>query len=131
VALAVFILAEAVAFQQGRLPRPVFVFSLAHNVALAFFIGLVVAQPKLILSRLLSWPPITLLGAVSYGVYIWQQYFTQPSGSAPQPSWFSFPWNLFCAILAGILSYWVIGRPVLKWRKYFVRVRVPAQTILR
>jgi len=72
----------------------------------------------------LNWPLVVQLGVVSYSIYIWQQIFY----AGPQTYgfstvwWMSFPWWLFAALTAGVVSYYGFERPLLRLRKHFREV---------
>ena len=62
---------------------------------------------------------INYLGKISYGIYIYQGFFlrTGPGESAIMVQY--FPYNLLCTILAAIVSYEIIEKPVLKFKTKF------------
>ena len=70
----------------------------------------------------LNWKWVTRLGILSYSIYIWQMIFcTAPIkyGITYNPWWLSFPGWLGAAFIAAVLSYYLIEKPFLKYRKYF------------
>ncbi|MBM4381663.1 MAG: hypothetical protein FJ086_20540 [Deltaproteobacteria bacterium] len=55
------------------------------------------------------------LGALSYSLYLWQQ----PLLVTREPSWGwarELPWALGLTLALGALSYFLVERPVLRWR---------------
>ncbi len=64
---------------------------------------------------------VCLLGALSYSLYIWQQFFcTTPATFGVGPVWWlSFPGWLLAALLAAALSYFGLERPLLRLRAKF------------
>jgi len=56
------------------------------------------------------------LGVISYGVYLWQQLFTNP---VQQTWWNGFPVGIILAILASMLSYVFIEKPFLRLKEHF------------
>lgn len=73
-------------------------------------------------ARALSWRPLTLIGLISYSTYIWHEPILQLLNhhGITDRSVAGLPWNvtavLVLALLAGILSYWVIEYPTAKLR---------------
>ena len=70
------------------------------------------------LARLLEWRPLAWLGSISYGVYVWQGLFlrTGPGGRL----WIQqFPQNVVLTLLAAILSYYLLEKHFLHWKKRF------------
>jgi len=64
------------------------------------------------LSAVLSWTPLRALGLVSYSLYLWQQlFFGPPQDYRHVWLWSTWPYNLFAALLCGVLAYWAVERP--------------------
>jgi peptidoglycan/LPS O-acetylase OafA/YrhL len=89
------------------------------TVAAAVVILTVVNRSQSWLARALSWRPLTHLGTVSYGLYLWNlfpgQTFRLFSGRHP-----GVAGTIGCALLILIvveLSYWYVERPFLRWAK--------------
>lgn len=78
--------------------------------------------------RLLELPVITWLGRLSYSLYIWQQLFcTSPSTFGFKQTWLQgFPGWILASLLAAIVSYYLLERPLLKLRKR-LHGRTPTQ----
>lgn len=63
--------------------------------------------------KALNIAPLRWLGLMSYSLYLWQQMFlNRHSGSA----WTTFPLNVALAILCACGSYFLVERPVLRFR---------------
>jgi peptidoglycan/LPS O-acetylase OafA/YrhL len=66
-------------------------------------------------SRWLAWRPLTMLGQISYGVYLWQQLFLGP----PTTLAFIrvFPIGLLATVAVATLSYLCLERPILRFKE--------------
>jgi peptidoglycan/LPS O-acetylase OafA/YrhL len=82
------------------------------NVAIALCVDRYVRYPNTLGGRLLNCRPLVFVGVLSYSLYLWQQLFLNPMNELPYYS--GFPQNLLFAIIAGLLSYYLIERPFLK-----------------
>ena len=71
------------------------------------------------LSNFLEIKWLNYLGKISYGIYIYQGFFlrTGPEESAIRVQY--FPYNLMCTILAAVVSYEIIEKPILKFKTKF------------
>ena len=91
-------------------------------ITIAFLISWLVSEYSP-LRRVLNTRPLVWIGTISYSLYLWQQLF------APANKSFAgrFPWN--CAALCGCacFSYFVVERPLLRWRDRVMRFRWPRQ----
>jgi peptidoglycan/LPS O-acetylase OafA/YrhL len=57
---------------------------------------------------------LVLVGKWSYSIYLWQQLFI-----ASPHYWFQlFPYNIICLLLAVIVSYYCIEKPMLRYKKW-------------
>jgi peptidoglycan/LPS O-acetylase OafA/YrhL len=65
------------------------------------------------LGRLLNTRPLVFVGTLSYSIYLWQQIFLN-RGSTSTIS--AFPLNLTLALMAALVSYYLVERPFLRWR---------------
>ncbi|MEO6876120.1 MAG: acyltransferase [Opitutaceae bacterium] len=63
---------------------------------------------------------LPILGVISYSLYLWQQLFLSPSGplASGRVLW---PW--LGALAAATASYWLVERPTLRFKDYWVRAR--------
>jgi peptidoglycan/LPS O-acetylase OafA/YrhL len=84
------------------------------NMGLAILIHRSVTRADGAIGRVLNFPALTVIGALSYSLYLWQQPFINRHGTA----WFNaFPQNLLLAITAALLSYWMLEKPLLRMRR--------------
>ncbi len=68
-----------------------------------------------VVGKILNSRPMIHLGVISYSVYLWQQVFL-PGGNTAIGR---FPANVICVGIVSELSYYVVEKRFLKWRKYF------------
>jgi peptidoglycan/LPS O-acetylase OafA/YrhL len=87
-----------------------------ENVALAVLV-LAAMNPRNMITRLLTWRPLMLVGLISYSLYLWQQLFTLSDLPGPL-SWLSLPFvDVICAFAFGTASYLFIEKPFLALKK--------------
>jgi peptidoglycan/LPS O-acetylase OafA/YrhL len=69
----------------------------------------------------LNWPVVKYLGVLSYSIYIWQMIFcSNPQNFGWSHVWFmSFPGWLLGALLAAVLSYHGLEKPLMRLRARF------------
>jgi peptidoglycan/LPS O-acetylase OafA/YrhL len=93
-------------------------------LGLCVLISLSIHQPSKGPSRVLNSKPVVWLGQLSYSIYIWQQFFcTKPDVFGWQLMWFqSSQFWILAAVGAGISSYYLLERPLMKLR---IRLRRP------
>jgi peptidoglycan/LPS O-acetylase OafA/YrhL len=91
-----------------------------QNLMIALLMAHVVFYDKTILGRILNYPVVVHVGLISYSLYLWQQLFLTTNNTT-----FSglFPWNIVCAFVAAELSYYMLEKPFLRWRKRFSNVQ--------
>lgn len=70
------------------------------------------------LVQLLEFRPLKYIGLISYGLYVYQGLFLRTGGGGEH--WIhQIPWNVSLSFIAAILSYELIEKRVLKWKKKF------------
>ena len=77
----------------------------------------VIFRPASLPGRLLNWKPLRHVGAISYGMYLWQQIFFGPflfHLNARRTFLVPFVATVMCAEI----SYWAIERPTLRFRSW-------------
>ena len=65
--------------------------------------------------RILNCRPLTVMGVMSYSIYLWQQLFLNPVDITPLTT---FPVNLALVGLTAIASYVLVERPALRLRQH-------------
>jgi peptidoglycan/LPS O-acetylase OafA/YrhL len=70
-------------------------------------------HPSHALARPFNWEPVAWIGRLSYSLYLWQQPFHTET---PTRWWEHAPQNTALALLAAMVSYYVVERPALNWR---------------
>ncbi|HXE31431.1 MAG TPA: acyltransferase [Terriglobales bacterium] len=76
---------------------------------IAFVVAGAVLRPETWCGRALNSRLLRHLGVISYSLYLWQQLFLGPR-------WHALPWALLLALGAAEASYFLVERPVLRWR---------------
>lgn len=66
----------------------------------------------------LEWKPVSFIGKISYGLYIYQGLYlrTGPGGNLDIQQ---FPLNLVMLVCTTLLSYYIVEKPILKYKRYF------------
>jgi peptidoglycan/LPS O-acetylase OafA/YrhL len=82
-----------------------------NALCIAAIIWLCIARHESRLGSLLQSRSVAFVGVLSYSLYLWQQLFLVPHHSAWACQW---PQNICLAIIAGLLSYYVVERPFLR-----------------
>ena len=86
----------------------------ASNVAIALLIHWALTHHTSMVGRLLNATPVAYVGTLSYSLYLWQQLFLNPHSTA---TYCRFPLNIGLAIAAGVASYYLVERPLLRLRE--------------
>jgi peptidoglycan/LPS O-acetylase OafA/YrhL len=84
------------------------------NIAIAMMILWVVTNDRSAMGRALNWRPVAYLGTLSYSLYLWQQLFLNPHDQTS--AYTAFPLNLVFAVAAGVVSFYLVESPLLRWR---------------
>lgn len=93
-----------------------FMMGFVSNVALAFIIARTIEPRGQWIDSLLNHRALTFVGVLSYSLYLWQQLFL---GHERHGLMFAFPLNWVVAVACALASYYVVERPILRWRKRF------------
>ena len=91
-------------------------------VALATGIEATTRHADSFVGRMLNVRPLVFLGVLSYSLYLWQQPFLNRQSDALANA---FPQNLGFALLAALLSYLLVEKPLIGLRRRLERVEVP------
>ncbi len=95
------------------------------NFSVAVIVYRYVRFPAGRLGRLLNSRPFTLVGMMSYSLYLWQQPFLQPAVPGKDLAfWLRFPQNLVFAAAASAASYYLVEKPFLRLRERLVDRRL-------
>jgi peptidoglycan/LPS O-acetylase OafA/YrhL len=90
------------------------------NASLAILIHRSVYYSRDWMGRFLNWRPVAFVGVLSYSLYLWQQLFLNRNSTA----WVNtFPQNLVFAVAAALASYYLLEKPLFKFRN---RLRAPS-----
>ena len=84
------------------------------NVGIALTVDWCVTNHQGRIGRFLNARPVVYVGIISYSLYLWQQLFLNRSGESVVNI---FPLNLMLAILAALVSFYLIERPSLALRR--------------
>lgn len=100
---------------------PDFIFPLYfifQSIGVGLFLGWIFLNNENKLISLLEWKPVAFTGKISYGLYIWQGLFLR---TGPGSEWWpqQFPQNVIFTIGVAVLSFYIIEKPVLRWKKRF------------
>jgi peptidoglycan/LPS O-acetylase OafA/YrhL len=120
------------AFQVGRAALDLYGLPLC-TIAAAVLTLTVVNRPQGATARLLAWRPLVHVGAISYGLYLWNLLpgqtfhliYGRHAGTAQTVA-------LAAVMIAVVeLSYWYVERPALRWARtrLATRTRAPARRV--
>lgn len=87
----------------------------------------VTSKPAAAFAQFLNLKPIAWVGVLSYSLYLWQQFFLNPSQTYPVQT---LPWNLLGAVCAGAASYYLIEQPMIRLRVSRFSPRPTSQTVV-
>ena len=83
------------------------------NLCIAILIHRSVFCSTDVVGRFLNWKPVTVIGLLSYSLYVWQQLFINRNSSA----WMcAFPQNFAFTIMAASASYFLLEMPIQAYR---------------
>jgi peptidoglycan/LPS O-acetylase OafA/YrhL len=77
-----------------------------HESALVAMLLMVTSSVNFVAFRLLDWKPLTFLGTISYGLYVWQQPFM-----APYSNYVSFSIAAASLLAIAVFSHYCIEEP--------------------
>jgi peptidoglycan/LPS O-acetylase OafA/YrhL len=99
--------------------RAAYVFSLGISlqaITAIFCIAWVLRNLDSSIARFLNLKWIASIGVLSYSLYLWQQPFTKD----PAKGLFQlFPVNIICTVIGALLSYHLVEKTALRWKKRF------------
>jgi len=96
------------------------------NLAIAASADWAMRKPAAVIGRFLNLPVVSLVGALSYSLYLWQQIFLDHSSSS---RYTAFPLNIILAGSMALVSYFLIESPFLRLRSAIERYRLKRQPI--
>jgi peptidoglycan/LPS O-acetylase OafA/YrhL len=119
-AIAVFSLFAPIVFfaYLPLVPVSVILSPLIQAIAATYLICSYIYNQTGIFYSVLNARMVTLLGVCSYSIYVWQEIFFLSPHDEGSPGWFVFywPYNIVGILVAGILSYLCIEKPLLGLR---------------
>ncbi|MEP6690691.1 MAG: acyltransferase [Gemmatimonadaceae bacterium] len=94
--------------------RPAFLIGLPlTHIAIALAVARCVAKPTGVVGAALNRPWLVYIGTLSYSIYLWQQLFLDRASSALTSR---FPLNIIMVAVCALPSYYLVERPLLRWR---------------
>ncbi|WP_292729571.1 acyltransferase family protein [Microbacterium sp. UBA837] len=88
-----------------------------EQLCVAGIICAAIALPNSLITRGLSWKPLTWIGLISYALYLWQQLFL----GFGWPSWWSPIIGIVASVAVATASYWLVEKPFLRLKKRWER----------
>jgi peptidoglycan/LPS O-acetylase OafA/YrhL len=99
----------------GEHPRLEGLFGItAMNVGVAICLDWAIRNADSAVGRVLNSGPLVFVGQISYSLYLWQEPFLDRSSTA---AFARFPLNIVLALLAALVSYYLVEQPCLRARK--------------
>jgi peptidoglycan/LPS O-acetylase OafA/YrhL len=87
-------------------------YSFYEPMILALLVVWPILNSESSLRSLLDWRILTMIGRVSYSLYIWQQlWMLFPGAPMPFPTLQAFPVNVLIALCCGVVSYYAVEKP--------------------
>jgi peptidoglycan/LPS O-acetylase OafA/YrhL len=88
------------------------------NLGVALCLDWCVTFPDGAVGRVLNAAPLVFIGVMSYSLYLWQQPFLNRASSTLEAA---FPLNIALAFGCALVSYYVVERPALAFRRQIER----------
>jgi peptidoglycan/LPS O-acetylase OafA/YrhL len=112
-ALATLAVSVFVLSQSGK--YKIFCYPLVNALAICVMVWTAIRCPWTRVGRFLNAAPLAWVGRLSYSLYLWQQLFLDPTNSA---RWVCrFPQNVILSFSAAVASYYLVERPMMRFRK--------------
>ncbi len=103
-------------FSPVYLPDPIFrLHYLFQGIAVAVLLSKLMEQQDALLTSVLEFSPLRFIGRISYGIYIWQGLFLR-TGPGSEMLFQQFPFNILLTLVVAILSFYLLEKPLQKWR---------------
>lgn len=103
-------------FSPVYLPDPVFrLHYLLQGMAIAVLLTKVMEHQDAFWTKFLEFSALRFIGRISYGIYIWQGLFLR-TGPGSENAFQQFPLNLLFTFMAAVLSFYLMEKPLQKWR---------------
>jgi len=103
-------------------------FPLVQAVGISLLLAWIFNNQQSTLTNVLEWKPLSFVGKISYGLYVYQGLFLGTSIEGNSIWIQQFPQNLIFTVGVAVLSFYFLEKPVLKFKKYFVTRQQPAGT---
>jgi peptidoglycan/LPS O-acetylase OafA/YrhL len=89
-------------------------YTIWESLLLSAIVATTMLQPGTWVGRLLEQPLMRWIGAMSYSLYVWQQFFLLPQATYPLSLLQSFPLNVVLLFLFAFLSYRFVEKPMIR-----------------
>lgn len=100
-------------------PKPFFdIMQIVQSAGFCFLLLWIVYRQESLGVKLLEFSVLKYIGTISYGLYVFQGLFLRTGGGGE--SWVHhFPYNILLALVCAILSYELVEKRTLKWKRKF------------
>jgi peptidoglycan/LPS O-acetylase OafA/YrhL len=105
-------------------------YNIWESMLLAAAVAGTVLRPRDVVGRLLENRVLKWIGRLSYSLYLWQQLFLIAGARQPFSLLQKFPINLGLLLLAAVLSYELLERPMIRLGHRFAPPPTPGRTDL-